>query len=364
MKNLFKILFVTVTVCLILIACKETPTDNEPVKPAAGTNAVLILCEGTWGGDNSVLSRYDLKAGSVTEDYFSASNPGLRLGDMANNMAIRGDKCFISVSTAKTIEAIDLKTGKSLGRLILDGARQPRKICIVSDSIGYVTTYDGNSVVRFDTRTMLLLNEVKVGPVPEGIAYSNGMLFVANSGKGDIMKDSADAGTVYVLDEPSMQLITKLKPGPNVDELLISNSTNKLYAQYHHLYSMPDSLGGIVEYDLSNLKPVNSWRDKFSAFGKKMALSSTGDTLFYLNDKGVALVNLNTGNQNKDYILMPTSGAAWYCLAFYAADGSLWIGNARDYMSSGEALVYQLAPVPAKTKNISTGIIPNTILFY
>ncbi len=364
MSNLLKKLSIILVLFFIVFGCKQTPTDNTPVIPPSGTNAVFILCEGTWGGDNSVLTRYDPAAGTVIEDYFGASNTGLRLGDMANNMAVHGDKGFITVSTARTVEAIDLKTGKSLGRLILQGVRQPRKICIINDSVGYVTTYDGNSVVRFDTRTMALLNEVKVGPVPEGIAYAGGMLFVANSGKGDIMKDSADAGTVYVLDEPSMQIIAKLKPGPNVDELIVNKTKNKLYAQYYHLYSQPDSLGGIVEYDLMTLKSVGAWRDRFSAYGRKMAFSATGDTLFYLNDTGVALVDLKTGYFNKEYIKNPAPAEAWYSIGYSGAAASLWIGNAMNYTNKGEGIVYKLSPGPIKTKIIETGIVPNTIVFY
>lgn len=357
------LVLMVIFVFLTFTSCKETPTNNEPVTPS-GSSAVFVLCEGNWGFDNSVLTRYDQKSGTVIEDYFSASNPGLRIGDNAGNMAVYGGKCFISVSTAKTIEAIDLKTGKSLGRLVLDGERQPRKICIVNDSVGYVTDLGKHSVIRFDTRNMTILKEVKVGPAPEGIVYSGGQLFVANSGYGDFMKDSLDAGTIYVIDEPSMQLITKLKPGPNVYELLINKTRNKLYAQYFHLFSMTDSIGGIVEYDLLTLKSVGIWRDKFTSYGRKTALSVTGDTLYYLNDKGIAMINLNTGAQIKDYVVNPVPDDGWYCLSASPSDGSLWVGNAKNYQVAGEVIVYKLSAMPVKDKSISTGIIPNTIEFY
>jgi hypothetical protein len=356
-------LLLAFTAFLFNTGCQETPTDNNPISPA-GSRAVFILCEGTWGGDNSTITRYDQKSGTFIQDYFGFANPGLRLGDLADHMAIWGDKCFIAVSTTKTIEAIDLKTGKSLGRLILQGDRQPRKICIVNDSTGYVTDYNQHSVVRFDTRKLTVLNEVKVGPAPEGIVYFTGQLFVANSGAGDLMATDPDAGTVFVLDEQTMQLVAKLKPGPNVYELAINKEHRKLYAKYHHLYSKPDSLGGIVEYELLTLKPTNSWRDRVSSMARSMDFSVTGDTLYYINDKGVAMIDLSSRAIIKDYLVNPTPAEFWYSISVSPVDGNIWIGNAKNYQVNGEILVYQPAPMPIKLNSFASGIIPNTILFY
>jgi DNA-binding beta-propeller fold protein YncE len=356
-------LLLAFTYFLFLTGCKETPTDNNPVSPI-GSRAVFILCEGTWGGDNSTITRYDQKSGTVIQDYFGVANPGLRLGDLASHIAIWGDKCFVSVSTTKTIEAIDLKTGKSLGRLILQGDRQPRKICIINDSIGYVTIYNQNSVVRFDTRKLTVLNEIKVGPAPEGIVYYAGLLYVANSGAGDLMAKEPDAGTIYIIDEPTMQIVTKLKPGPNVYNLIINKNRGILYANYLHLYSQPDSLGGIVEYDLMTLKSTFVWRDRFTSYGQNFGFSQSGDTMYYINDKGVAMIDLNSRAIKKDYLVNPNTSEFWYSLSVSPIDGNIWIGNAKNYQVEGEVLVYEPAPIPIKLNNFKTGIIPNTILFY
>ncbi len=365
MKNFNKV-FVLMAFALLglLNSCSDTPVDNPEPTDSLGVKAAYILCEGTWGGNNSTLSRYDFTYGKVIGNYYSYANNGLVLGDLANSMVIYGNYGYIAVSTSKTVEAVDMKTGKSAGRLVLDGDRQPRRIVIVNDSTGYVTDLNQSSVIKFNTKTMSIIDEIKVGPAPEGIAYHDGRLFVANSGYGDLKANEPDAGTVYVIDETTLQLEKKLTPGPNVIDVVVNAKNNRLYAKYHHLYSKPDSLGGIVEYDLSSLEALHDWRDSYGSSAKTMEFSSTGDTLFYVNSKGIGIIDIEASTMNKEYLTNTSTGNTWYSLAISPFDGTLWIGNAKNFMSAGEVLVYSLSPSPAFKFSFTTGIVPNTIVFF
>ena len=117
MKYPYKIIFIIFFIVLFAGCIRQpsAPVYNQTLAPA--TNGAYILCEGIWGSDNSSLDRYDFYSKSITNNFYNLANPGLRLGDLAEDIVIWKSTAFITVTTAKTIEVIDVFTGKSKGRI-------------------------------------------------------------------------------------------------------------------------------------------------------------------------------------------------------------------------------------------------------
>ncbi len=362
MKNLIGI-FVVLLILASCVSNPEKPVDNGNISPAK--TGVFILCEGIYKNDNSGITRYLLNGGEVTNRFYSQSNPGMKLGDLANSIVIKGDTAFVAVSSSNTIESFRVSDGKSQNRLILEGDPQPRKLAIINDTLGFFTNFNSSSVTAFNPSTMKKIADYQTGPVPEGLAAWQDKLFVANSGAGDLLKDKPGAGTIWVMDMFTGAVINKTAVLPNVYELLADTENNLLYARYLHYYSEPDSLGGIVCFDLNGMKELYRWRDRTASFGKAMALADGGKTLYYLNDKGVAKISTGSSADPQQFIINPNNKKEfWYSLAVSPDGKEIWVGNAMNYQINGQVLVYNISSPDEAVKIINVGVNPNAIVFY
>ena len=356
-----KLSFQILILILIVVSCENGPNNPNYTLNQFSNKSVYILCEGVWGSNNSSLSRIDFNYNSIINNYIEYINPNIHLGDIANNMVLFGDTIFIAVTTSQTIEAISASTGKWLNRIILEGHKAPRNICIINDSTAFFTDLYDNSIQEFNPRLFKLKNrKISVGPAPEGITCYESKLFIANSGYGDILANKPKAGTISVIDIQSgieTQLLTNV---PDVIEVLVSKKLNSLFALYNNLPSLKDSLGGIVQYDLNSLNEINRW----FLHPKCMKLSVTEDSLLFFNSNSVYYIELKKSQQINLLIQNPNINNLWYSYAISPFDNSIWVGNANNFQINGGILVYNLNYPNMLLNKFTIGINPNTILFY
>ncbi len=346
---------------ILIVSCVKQPSEPIDDNTNIGKTGAFILCEGLYNKDNSTLDRFDFASNTILNDYFGKTNTGLRLGDSGSDVVIIGNRTYITVSASHTIEVMETLTGKSLGRIIYSQTSSPRKICMINDSIGYVTDLLRNSISKVNLKSLtIILDSLPVGPAPEGIAFYNNYLFVANSGFGDYMANVPKAGTVSVIDITTNQAIKELKNLPNVIEVLINKKSGKLYVGYLNLPSLSDSTGGIAEFNLNTFDETRRW--KFKASG--ITLSSTGDSLFFFKDSTVSMLKLKDANpQPQELFTNPASSETWYSLSYSAYNNSLYVGNAKNFQVNGSLLIYPLNDL-LNPKVFQTGINPNKIVFF
>jgi DNA-binding beta-propeller fold protein YncE len=358
-QNIF-LIFLFVLLIEVLTSCVKQPNSPETNVQNAASGA-MILCEGLWHTDNSTISRFDFKTNTLTNDFFGAANPGLKLGDLANSIVIRGDTAYIAVTTPRSIEIINIKTGKWLGRIIFEGDKHaPRKIAIMEDTVGFVTDLYDNTILEFNPKTFQKGYTIATGAYPEGIAYNGNLIFVANSGYGSIGADQPKASTVSVIDYTTRQEIKLLKNLPDCVELVINRSKAKLYVVYYNYQLAGDSLGGIVEYDIKSLEETNRWE----CHPTNLTLSQTGDTLFFLSGNGVSMIEPTKANSQPKLFIPNISSDWWYSLAVSPKDNTIWVGNARNFQVNGQILIFDLNNLKSPKTSFDVGVNPNTIVFY
>ena len=351
------VLFISL-LTIALTGCIEPPSgpDNEP--PDAVAHGAYVLCEGLWGMDNAALDRYDFGSDDLTRNVFQTAN-GQKLGDLASDLVVWNDYVLISVTTTRIIEKIDLESGKSLGRIIFGTNRAPRKIAVISDSLAAVTDLLNHCISFFNPGSMQIIKDsVPVGPAPEGIAFTGEVLLVVNSGYGDYLADRPKAGTVSVVSINSMEEIGNFPVGPNPIEIILNKKYNKFYVSYNNLPSLPDSLGGIVEFDLPTLTETARLRTDV----RSMSLSASSDTLLFISGNNVDFIPLKAGFRKQNLIKNPAERDIWYSVAA-APDGSVLVGNAKNYQISGELLIYRTADFTTPA-TYTCGINPNKIVPY
>jgi hypothetical protein len=369
---IFKSFFLGLTLFFIIAfsnsSCIQTPQSPLETKVSnAAYGDAFILCEGLRGYDNSTLSLYEYQTGKIENDWYTKSNPGLKIGDTAEDITRKGDTAYIAVTTSGVIERFRLSDGQSLGRLELSKGCWPRSIAIINDTTAFVTNLAKSTLIKFNPSTLVFIGEISVGPQPEGIDFYNNYIFTANSAYGDLNWKNQFAETISVIDINSFKEIQKIKAGPNICEVAVNRKNLKLYAAYYNLPSRKDSSGGIIEYDLNTLTQTRQW----STHPRNITLNEKGDYLYFINQhqdgkssvlSGISAINLITGELT-NIIEKPNKADIWYSLNI-KNDNTIWIANARNNNVNGEILVYDLANPALKITSFEVGLNPNKIIFY
>ena len=201
---------------LLLAACSLEPADYpDNSEPTADSDRLIVLCEGLWGMDNSSLSLID--HGTLTNRWFQQQNPGRHLGDTGNDILQVNDTLLaISVNWSNIIQYI-----RPDGTAVAATENIPNNRRLATDGRGflYVTSYaDHGYVAKIDLRTKLVVDTCHVGYEPEGIAYWDGRLYIANT--GGYSTQTGDHGyeqTVSVVDAATMRELRRIDTGcPNL----------------------------------------------------------------------------------------------------------------------------------------------------
>lgn len=180
----------------------------------AGDN-LYVLCEGLWGYNNAVLTKYNLADNSVVRDCFMAVN-NLGLGDTANDICVCGDKMYISIVTDNVVWVTDLNA-RVIEKIDIEG--QPRYFAVAGDKV-YVTLFNG-TVACINSATNEVEATVAVGRNPEQICVSGNKLFVANSGGADYPNYDK---TVSVIDIPSFSEVRRIDVATNPANILTADN--------------------------------------------------------------------------------------------------------------------------------------------
>lgn len=89
------------------------PLGNLPSKAVAiDADNLLVLNEGSWGGNNAEVSRVDVVNSSAAVNYFSDNN-GRGLGDVAQDIIKYNGKVYITVTFSNSIETLNPANGQS-----------------------------------------------------------------------------------------------------------------------------------------------------------------------------------------------------------------------------------------------------------
>lgn len=345
-KNLLIVLLIS----LAFYSCSKDNT-TEPQQPV--TKGVFVINEGLYMQNNSEITFYDPSTDQTITNYYSQRN-GRIIGDNANSMFIFQDRGFVAVDGSNKIEVMDLKTGQSLGIIDLGQNGSPREIFILNSTRGFVTSFSKHSVIEFNPTSLSIVREIPVGRYPEGIAYANNKLFIANSNLGS-------GNSVSVIDLSSNSVVRTIQVGTNPRFAGLSNDGRVIIGCSGDFFN-PIGVGGYYFINPVNLTVTDSVILNYHP----QDYSLTKDNLmFYINDKGIGRVNLNNRNVDTVFISGTTVNDIYgiaYSIAFDEINQLLYIGNPKNFQQNGEVKIFDKSG--NYLKKFETKINPGAIYFY
>lgn len=334
---------------LTLISCSNDIVQNSDCDTAIPHDlSMFVLCEGLYGYNNASLWGIGESASS---EVFACRN-SRKLGDTANDLLKITDSTFIIiVSTSNEIVKIDRK-GQIIGSFQVKGPGHfLKKGCIINDSSIAITDIYGDKVYVFNHSAMSL-DSLYIPNLcaPDGIAFGNGQIMIANSGYGVFRKDELNASTVVLYDMSSKQSRFK-KTGINPQSVFHDDNTKRWFVQYAHLTTLPDSVGGFIAFDES-LNQVAHYRGQF--IGTPIRHQGAMHAL-----QGKVIIRLHDIENKIDTVFANLSRNQWYRIG--SIQNRLYICNARNYTLPGTVLFLN-EQSNAIQKEVSVGINPSIVI--
>lgn len=349
-------IFFLFVIGIALFSCKKKKPTPETPAPEQLEQGILVLNEGLFNQNNSTLSWINTNDHSVSNSFFeNKTNRGL--GDTGNDLKRYGGKIYIVVNVSSTVEVLDAKTGQSLQQISMINnsvPKQPRSIAFYG-SKAYVTCYDGYVDV-IDTTSLTITQRIQVGSNPEGLAVSNGKLYVANS--GGLNSPNVDS-TVSVIDLATHLELLKIVVGKNPGSVCVDNegdvyvisrgNYSSIPSRMHKINTQTDTKETSFTFDAGGICLMN---DHFliSYYDYSSGVSSIG--LF--DTQTEQLINANYIN---------TSGiTTLYGIHYSNVTNTIYCSDANSFTNTG--FIHLFSAIGNFIRTYNVGLNPSNILVY
>ena len=394
MKKVFALLMIGSILTLGVTGCFPDGPDKPSVTsgdenlagvavtagdPGNAFYKLFVLNEGQMGTNGAELDFLRFTDGKFVNSAYSQMNAGKKLGDVANDIYIRGNLAWIVVNNSGLIEVINAIDETSYVHFDIPA---PRNISFYGN-YAYVTSWaeaastpltDGTGAVyRID-----LVNAsvdpvpMEVGWQPEGIVTDNaGYIWVANSGGIHAMATGAYDDRLMVINPSSQQVATSINLAANLKNLFYDTQHGIIWAtalgDYYSVHS------GVYPVSVSNRTPISRSEElaavRFScaAFDSEWNLVVVGsdDEWNWSGPRAYSLARVSPDGTVRKTPFAGTDAeriASPYAIAVHPVSGDIYITDAGDYINPGKLWCFD-GELKLKWE-ATTGVCPGHLAFY
>ncbi len=328
MKN-FKLSFMAFALVIIVFSCKKTDMVTTAPKITAG---VYSLNQGNYGLNNTTLTYYDFSNGVATTDYYKNVN-GFGLGDTGSDFIIYGGKVYIVMNNSGNVAVANAFTAKFIDTINFKNAgvnRGPENIVAYGSNV-FVSSTDG-TVAVIDTTTLVVSKFITVGANPAQMAISGTNLYVSNTGAFSAGYDS----TVSVISLGSLTETQKITVGINPGCIAADNSGNIYVACTGDYNTVGPALVKVSSSTNTVTKSADTAVGTIRYYNNYLYI--TGGYLGSANVRALNTTDFSAVSPN--FIADGTVVTTPYALDIDNATGDVYVGDAKDYVSSGEVFCF------------------------
>ena len=369
---------VRVLCCVSLVTLFSCRTDNPIISPeqhqtgdssSTGIKGFYVLNEGNLGSNKASLDYYDFATGIYTNDIYAQRNPSVvkELGDVGNDLQVYGKRLYAVINASNKIEVMTSDSARRIGQIDVPNCRY----LAFDGAYGYVTSYAGPIVIgsdhaqigyvlKFDTATLTPVDTCFVGFQPEGLAISNGKLFVANS--GGYMAPDYDS-TLSVIDLNSFDEIKRIPIDINMQHVVADqygqiwiNSQGDYYDRESHLYCVDANTGDVVEQFAFAVSNFCISGDSLYFYSNAWSYTEMSNSLSY------GILNIRTHEIITKHFIVDgteTEISVPYAICVNPISHDIYITDAKTYVIPGVLYCYGADGI--KKWSVRTGDIPGHI---
>ncbi len=273
MKRNKLLILATLTIASLISSCKK-----EDRIFGIYENGAFITNEGSWGSSNASVSFFNFSTNTIENNIFTLTN-GRSIGDVLQSAYKSKDKIFFVLNGSSKIEVVNASDITEKGTI--EGVNSPRYLTVANGN-AYITQWgDGGTVEVADTSTLAITKTIDVGTGPEGILYSNGLIWVANGG------GTAVDSTISVIDPSTNEVVKTIKVGHNPKKLVADRNGNIWALCYGYIkYKLDWSIeletpSRLVKISSSTQEVLKSFQISTNKHPMQLEISSNGQTIYY-----------------------------------------------------------------------------------
>ena len=371
-------LFLLCGALVSLFACQKDPIPSKDAELTGtkvdlsgittGAGKVFMLNEGSMGSNNSTLDFLRFSDATYVTGAFKKMNPsvGAGLGDVGNDIVIIGDEAWMAVNNSGIVEVISAKDETEIAAIQVP---TPRNIAF-DGSYAYVTSWAGayanygadysvsdyknpkGQVYRINLNTKKVEGSVEVGYQPEGIAYCNGRLYVANSGgiASQVAPDYSYDNTVSVIDTKSFKVTKTLDVQVNLKGVYSDGKGNIYVTTLGDYWSVHS---GVYMIDTSdNVKHISDYVSVAALDGDTLYCVGSEDEWDWSGAPKTWKAFSCKGGSKSAFDLSVSGNP--YSLCALGSEAFL-IGDAGDYFNPGTVNLYKGG---SKAWEVTAGVCP------
>ncbi|HEY2648316.1 MAG TPA: DUF5074 domain-containing protein [Puia sp.] len=344
-----KLLLAACVILTFLFSCSKNNTPAPPPVPPKVTTGVFVLNQGSYGANNTMLTYYDFASSTQTTDFFKNVN-GFGLGDTGSDFIIYGGKMYIVMNVSGYVAVANSITAKFIDTISFKNAgvnRGPENI-VASGSNVYVSSTDG-TVAVIDTSSLAITKLITVGSNPAQMVIASDILYVSNTGGFSAAYDS----TVSVIPLNTLTETARIVVGINPGSITSDNAGNIFVVCTGDYHAVKPRLVK-VNVNSSTLQSVDSTFGSVRYYNSN--LFTTGGSLGAAN---VGIFNpASLAPVRTSFITDGTVVVNPYGLDIDPATGDVYVGDAKDYVSSGEVFCFDKTGKKKFSFSVTPGIIP------
>lgn len=347
-----KVIYKWVALLLLMLqvtACMEWDYGKEESFNLS-TRGLFITNEGNFQYGNATLSYYNPDSRIVENELFYRAN-AMKLGDVAQSMTIRGGTGWIVVNNSHVIFAIDVETGKEIGRIT--NLTSPRYMHFLSDEKAYVTQIWDNRIFVVNPSTFEITGYIQVpdmtmeqGSTEQMVQYGGYVYVNCWSYQNKILK--IDTVTDTVVDE----LIVGIQPTS-----LVMDKNNKLWSVTDGGYE-----GSPYGYEAPSLYRIDTesfviekqYQFELGDAPSEVQLNGNKDKIYWINDD-IWEMDVNSDTLPAKPFLQ-ARGTIYYGLTVDPLNGDVYVADAIDYQQQG--LILRYSSEGEELDKFYVGIIP------
>jgi len=347
LKTIITLFLLSAIICFT--GCRDEVVNNIPATIAG--KGVYVLSEGGFSAGSSKLSFYNINTNSISENIFHPGSIGL----FPDGLILKDNMLYLleqgNFNSAGKIYLLDTGGAVDVSSSI---GTNPYSLTIANDKV-YITNGPSNNVSVLNLSIWQVTGSIPVGTYPQEIISGGGKVFVCNT---SVYQGATDS-TVSVIDAATDQVVHTIKVRQTPSSLAFTND-GKL------LIGCPgtSATGIIYKYDIDTYSRLDSFvisNGFASGFDRDIRVDPNNDNIYFLcYTNNVVKLNLSTKQSELFITNQNAATEIWTGYNFDAVNGKHYVANAKDFVTSGSLIVFDLNG--NMTGTFATGISPRRIV--